>query len=123
MNATAPAPEMTPPSSVYMSQQVSQSAISASNPHPFPTPGSTTGIATSSNIDSDVDAMVMDDDAERLSEHRHSNHNRQRRGELSGNGALPRDTGAYGSSLFKLCQSSKTPFDFSAHFLRPELLT
>jgi hypothetical protein len=106
-----------------MSQQVSQSAASASNPHPFPTPGSTTGVASSSNVDSDPDAMMMDDDAERSSEHRHSNHNRQSRGELSGNGALPRDTGAYGSSLFKLYQSSKAPFNRSTHFLRSELLT
>lgn len=124
-NATGPAPEMTPPSSVNMSQQLSQPATSASNQLPFPTPGSTTGVAFSSNLDSDGDATMadsVDDDAEKLGEHRRSNHNRQSPGLPAGKGAVYGDNGATGSSLFKLCQSSKVPFNCAAN-LRFALLT
>ena len=117
MTATALGSDMTPPSSVTASQQQSQSAAPAPNPQPFPTPGSTTGMNTASHTDSDGDAMMADstDDRERRpGDRRHSNHNRQSRQVLSGAASSSGDADASATSLFKLCQSSKAPFNCSA---------
>ena len=118
VTATAPGSDMTPPSSVTASQQLSQPAGSAPNPQPFPTPGSTTGMNTS-HTDSDGDAMMADsaDDGERRhGDSRHSNHNRQSRGGPSGSASPSGDANASDMSLFKLCQSSKAPFNCSTHW-------
>ncbi|KAF2472150.1 Rox3-domain-containing protein [Lindgomyces ingoldianus] len=91
---------MTPPSSVSMSQQVSQPGASALNPLPFPTPSSTTGVV-SANVDSDGDAMMVDDandDATRPGGNRRSNHNRQGKGKAVVFG----EKGIFGSLLFKV---------------------
>ncbi|ORY13506.1 Rox3 mediator complex subunit-domain-containing protein [Clohesyomyces aquaticus] len=99
--ATAPSTEMTPPSSVSMSQQVSQLGASASNPLPFPTPSSTTGVAFA-NIDSDGDvAMAEDgnDDTAQSAKNRRSNHNRQRKGKGA---VLFGERGPIDGLLFKL---------------------
>ncbi|KAF2189753.1 Rox3-domain-containing protein [Zopfia rhizophila CBS 207.26] len=108
--ATAPSSEMTPPSSVNMSQQGSHPAALAVNSLPFPTPASTTGAISSGNVDSDGDAMMIDDGSEDavklansqarlgLSQYRRSDHNRQGKGLRFG------EKGACGDSLFKLSE-------------------
>ncbi|KAF2793039.1 Rox3-domain-containing protein [Melanomma pulvis-pyrius CBS 109.77] len=103
--AVAPLSEMTPPSSVTISQQNSQLSASATNPLPFPGPAlaGTAGVALSLTIDSDGDAMMadsQDDGAMRPSEHRQSNHNRQ------GKGVVAAADGVSGKALFNSCQSS-----------------
>lgn len=105
--------DMTPPSSVTMSQQFSPPAASGTNPPPFPTPASTAGPSNSINLDSDGDATMedsQDDDAVRLARHRRSNHNRQNRPIFSPEGGVAAAKGVCGSQLFKRCQSSKVPF-------------
>ncbi|KAF2198689.1 Rox3-domain-containing protein [Delitschia confertaspora ATCC 74209] len=57
---TAPPSEMTPPSSVHLSQQPSQLSSSATNPLPLPTPANSTGKRSCTNNDSDGDAMMVD---------------------------------------------------------------
>ncbi|KAF2661344.1 Rox3-domain-containing protein [Lophiostoma macrostomum CBS 122681] len=109
VTATALGSDMTPPTSVTASQQFSQSAASASNPQPFPTPGSTTGMNTASHTDSDGDAMMADsaDDGEgRSGNRRHSNHDRQSRQARSGAASSSRDADPAATQLFKLCQST-----------------
>ncbi|KAF2002955.1 Rox3-domain-containing protein [Amniculicola lignicola CBS 123094] len=104
--ATAPASEMTPPSSVHMSQNVSQSASSAAHSHMFPTPASTTGLGAPSayGIDDGDEAMTdaQDVDGSR-STHRQSNHDRQ------GNAAMHGDRRASGAGLFLLRKRSVAP--------------
>ena len=107
--ATAPAPsEMTPPSSVHMSQTVSQQPGQAvSSLHAF-TPTSTVGVMNSMNQDSDGDLMMIDDDgndARSGSANRRSNHDRSGRGLLVGKEAVFGKTGAHGDALLKLCQN------------------
>lgn len=102
-NATVPLSEMTPPSSVHMSQHASQSAGSASHAQHLSTPTSIAGAAPSSNLDSEGDAVMTDDaddGAAKAGEHRHTNHDRQ-------GGAMFGAGDAAGDRLFKLCQSCK----------------
>lgn len=104
MTATAADPGKTPPSSATMTQPGSQPATSATTQHPFPTPASTTGHSYSANIDSDGDAMMMedgaDDTARGLGIHTHSNHNRQGHALFSEKGGLKAAEGISGSQLF-----------------------
>lgn len=107
-HATAPASEMTPPSSVRMSQQHSQSAASAALHNPLSTPGSAAAPTFPSTVDSDGDAVMADgrdDDAEMSSDHRHSNHNRQSRGAFSGRPFESFSEPAKGDALFNLCET------------------
>ncbi|KAF2739967.1 Rox3-domain-containing protein [Polyplosphaeria fusca] len=91
--ASVPTADVTSPSAASMAAHPSQSAASASIPHPFPTPSSTAGVISSSNIDSDGDAAMADDDDTLMStRHRRSDHNRQ--------------DGASGAHLFRLCQNA-----------------
>jgi hypothetical protein len=61
-------------------------------------------------LDSDGDALMMDDGhgAEQSGQHTHSNHNRQNRGAASGKGAV---SDIAGGPLFSVCQSGKAPFN------------
>ncbi|KAL5431230.1 hypothetical protein PMIN07_007273 [Paraphaeosphaeria minitans] len=108
-----PAPAaMTPPSSVHMSQTVSQSGPSATNLHPFPTPASTAAFSNSLNLDSDGDLQMENgqgDDTVRLRGHRLTNHNRQNRVLFADEGGVAAAKGVCGSQLFKLCQSTHEP--------------
>ncbi|KAI4660626.1 uncharacterized protein J4E78_005330 [Alternaria triticimaculans] len=97
--------DRSPQSSLPMSNSLSQSATSASNQHPFPTPASTAGFMSSANIDSDGDATMeesADDDMTRLRHHRLSNHNRQAESPYTEDGRLKAAQGICGSQLFKL---------------------
>ncbi|KAF2018991.1 Rox3-domain-containing protein [Aaosphaeria arxii CBS 175.79] len=110
MNATVPASEMTPPSSVHNTQQGSQLAGSGSNPNPISTPSSISNARRDPNIDSDGDtAMDFDqnDDAGMSHGRRHSNHNRQGRGTSSGEGADKPSDYARGNGLFKSFHSTQ----------------
>ncbi|RYO29262.1 hypothetical protein AA0111_g6398 [Alternaria arborescens] len=103
-NSTASS-DRSPQSSLPMSHSLSQSATSASNQHPFPTPASTAGFMSSANIDSDGDATMeesLDDDTTRLADHRLSNHNRQGESPYTEDGRLRAAQGISGSQLFKL---------------------
>ncbi|KAL1599630.1 hypothetical protein SLS60_007433 [Paraconiothyrium brasiliense] len=103
---------MTPPSSVHMSQHVSQSGPSATNVHPFPTPASTATLSNSLIVDNDGDLQMEDsqgDDAVRLGGHRLTNHNRQNRVIFADEGGVAAAKGVCGSQLFKLCQSTHEP--------------
>lgn len=108
-----PAPAvMTPPSSVHMSQTLSQSGPSATTAHPFPTPASTAALSSSLNLDSDGDLQMEDsqgDDAVRLRGHRLTNHNRQNRVIFADEGGVAAAKGISGSQLFKHCQSTHEP--------------
>ncbi|KAF1968615.1 Rox3-domain-containing protein [Bimuria novae-zelandiae CBS 107.79] len=108
-----PAPfAMTPPSSVHMSQQPSQSGLSATPVHAFPTPASTAALSSSINVDGDGDLQMEEgqaDDAVRLGGHRLTNHNRQNRVVFAADGAVAASKGICGSQLFKLCQSTHEP--------------
>ncbi|KAF2276273.1 Rox3-domain-containing protein [Westerdykella ornata] len=98
---------MTPPSSVHMSQQPSQSAASASNPPPFATPSSLSGAAASSNNEGDGDFVMADnaaDDTGAPSVDRRTDHERDSWSSLPGQGAAA--GGIPGSGLFKLAQTS-----------------
>ncbi|KAF2869863.1 Rox3 mediator complex subunit-domain-containing protein [Massariosphaeria phaeospora] len=109
MAATATAAEITPPSSVVMSQHASQWVPSAGNPRPLPTPTSTAGLASSANVDSDGDAVMEDsqDDGEvRLAGDKHSNHDRQSKGIFDEDGKVWAAKGICGDQLFKLCGST-----------------
>jgi hypothetical protein len=100
--------ETSPPASAAMSQSLSQSATSATSAHPFPTPASTAGMLSSTTLDSDGDAMMDDsteDDAVRIADHRHSNHNRQAELEFSARGGLKAAEGVSGHLLFKVAGS------------------
>ncbi|KAJ4296596.1 hypothetical protein N0V90_006643 [Kalmusia sp. IMI 367209] len=111
MTAPVALSEMTPPSSVHMSQQVSQSGPSATNIHPFSTPASTAAFSNSINVDSDGDALMEEsqsDDAVRLGGHRLTNHNRQNKSIFDDTGVAAAK-GVCGSKLFKLCQSTHEP--------------
>jgi len=108
MNSSAAPSDRSPPSSVAMSQSLSQSATSATNPHPFPTPASTAGVFSSANIDSDGDAMMedsADDDAARSGDHRRSNHDRQGELGFSKRGGLKAAEGIKGDLLYKVAES------------------
>jgi len=112
MNSHAASLEMTPPSSVHMSQQASQSALSATNAHPLPTPTSLAGPSVTAIVDSDGDALMDEtygDGAARLGRHRLTNHNRQKESIFSPEGGVAAAKGICGSQLFKLCQSGKVP--------------
>jgi hypothetical protein len=88
-----------------MSQFLSQSATSAANQHPFPTPASTAGFMSSTNVDSDGDATMeesVDDDTTRLADHRLSNHNRQGESAYTPDGRLRAALGISGGQLFKV---------------------
>ncbi|KAF1840988.1 Rox3-domain-containing protein [Cucurbitaria berberidis CBS 394.84] len=111
MTSTAASSDMSPQSSVPMSQSLSQSATSASILHPFPTPASTAGVMSSANLDSDGDAMMDDsaeDDTVRLRNHRPSNHNRQGQFLYTKDGRLRASVGTCGSLLFKAPQEEHT---------------
>jgi hypothetical protein len=110
--ATAAFSDMTPPSSVTMSQQVSQSGPSAAHPPPFPTPASMAGHSHSMNVDGDGDALMddsQDEEAVRSERHRRSDHNRQKSAIFAPEGGVAAAKGVYGSQLFMPCQSSKVP--------------
>ncbi|KAL6702596.1 hypothetical protein ACN47E_001326 [Coniothyrium glycines] len=96
-------------SSLPWSQSFAHSANLASTQHPFPTPASTTGIPSSTNIDSDGDAMMEDgagEDAARTGDHRLSNHARQH-ASLYAQDRPPRATeGIFGSQLFKVSKDT-----------------
>ncbi|KAJ4367491.1 hypothetical protein N0V83_007074 [Neocucurbitaria cava] len=107
MTSTAASSDKSPQSSVSMSHTLSQSATSASIPHPFPTPASTAGVLSSTNVDSDGDAMMEDsteDEAVRLGDHRRSNHKRQGESLYTKDGRLKASAGICGSQLFKAPQ-------------------
>jgi hypothetical protein len=100
--------DKSPPSSTAMSQSLSQLAASATNPHPFPTPASTTGVFSSANVESDGDVMMedsMEDDAIPSGRYRRSNHNRQGELEFSARGGLKAAEGVCGDQLFKVAES------------------
>ncbi|KAH4897791.1 hypothetical protein HBH74_189940 [Parastagonospora nodorum] len=100
--------DKSPSSSTAMSQGVSQSTTSATNPHPFPTPASTAGPFSSANIDSDGDATMedsADDDAARFGHHTRTNHDRQTRIEFSKQGGLKAAEGVSGDQLFMVARS------------------
>ncbi|KAF1830612.1 Rox3-domain-containing protein [Decorospora gaudefroyi] len=102
---TATSSDRSPQSSVPMARSLSQSATSAANQHPFPTPASTAGFLSSANVDSDGDATMEDspgDDAVRLRDHRLSNHNRQGGSAYTQDGRLRAAQGISGSQLFKV---------------------
>jgi hypothetical protein len=114
MSTAAAHSDRSPPPSTAMPQPLSQSTTSVSNPHPFPTPGSTTGVFYSTNVDSDGDALMedhMDDGTVRLADHRRSNHDRQGQLEFSARGGLKAAEGVSGDQLFKVagtkCDVSK----------------
>jgi hypothetical protein len=109
--ATVPASVMTPPSSVIMSQQYSQSAPSATNQPSTITPASTAGPVNAVNFDSDGDAVMQnsqDDGTLRLGGHRRTDHER-REGNVFGPEGIVAAKGICGSQLFMSCQSSKIP--------------
>ncbi|KAH8731159.1 Rox3 mediator complex subunit-domain-containing protein [Phaeosphaeriaceae sp. PMI808] len=100
--------DRSPPASVAMSQSLSQSAMSTTNPHPFSTPVSTAGAFSSATVDSDGDAMMGDsaeDDTFRSAHRTRSNHDRQGRPEFSARGGLKAAEGVSGDQLFKVAES------------------
>ncbi|OCK86395.1 Rox3-domain-containing protein, partial [Lepidopterella palustris CBS 459.81] len=115
-SGTAQSSEMTPPSSVVMSQQFSQQPGTTAN-HAFPTPASSTaGTVSFALKDSDGDAQMMDESTEDVAktgddgaamsgtdEHRRSDHDRQEKGSLASESAGHRRRNADGGCLFKLC--------------------
>ncbi|KAF2034888.1 Rox3-domain-containing protein [Setomelanomma holmii] len=108
MNNTRAHSEKSPPASTAISQSLSQSVSSASNPHPFPTPASTTGVFSSATIDSDGDAMMEDgaeNDGARSADYRLTNHNRLARLEFSERGGMKAAEGVSGDQLFKVAES------------------